>query len=235
MFLHRDQTSRSRNLIVSCAGREYHSDRMIEALSLIFTPMEAWDRIIRAQRGTVFILTIFLLPLLALTSLVEGYGLVHWGERQKDMNYVRQFSVIEALTYETAQLVLSVGIVFVGAKIIKTLSETFHGRHTFRQAFTVVVYGLSPLFTLRLLDVFVISPWVAWAAGMLLSTVVLYHGVPRAMQPDPAHAFGLYLMSTLLLAIASGLVRFVTAWYLQGKFKTLESVFSDPVCRISFS
>lgn len=197
--------------------------------------MEAWDRIIRAQRGTVFILTIFLLPLLALTSLVEGYGLVHWGERQKDMNYVRQFSAIEALTYETAQLVLSVGIVFVGAKIIKSLSETFHGRHTFRQAFMVVVYGLSPLFTLRLLDVFVISPWVAWAAGMLLSTVVLYHGVPRAMQPDPAHAFGLYLMSTLLLAIASGLVRFVTAWYLQGRFKTLESVFSDPVCRIFFS
>lgn len=233
--MHRDQTSRSRNLIVSCAGHEYYSDRMIKALLLIFTPMKAWDRIIPAQRGTFFILTTFLLPLLALTSLAEGYGLVHWGERQKDVNFIRLFSAKEALVYEAAQLVLSVGIIFVGAKIIKSLGETFHGRHTFRQAFTAVAYGLSPLFTLRLMDAFVINPWIAWTVGMLISAMALYHGVPRTLQPDPAHAFGLYLVSMFLLAIASGLVRFVTAWYLEGKFKTLESVFSDPVCKTFFS
>ena len=38
------------------------------------------------------------------------------------------------------------------------------------------------------------------------------------MEPDPSHAFGLYLMSALLLVLVSGLVRFVTAAYLGGKF-----------------
>jgi len=52
---------------------------------------------------------------------------------------------------------------------------------------------------------------------------VLYQGVPRMMEPDPPHAFGLYLMSSLLLLFITGLARFVTAWYLQGKFLTVDA------------
>lgn len=206
---------------------------MIKAFLLIFYPVSAWDRVIQAQRSTIAVVAIFLLPLLGLTSLAEGYGLVTWGEWQGGVNYLKHFPVNEAVAFEIGQLVLSIGIVFIGAWMIKGMGDTFRGQHTFRQSFTVVAYGLSPLFTMRLLDAFPISPWVGWTAGILLSAGVLYHGVPRVMMPDPPNAFGLYLMSTLLLAIATGLMRFVTAWYLEGKFKSIESVINHLTSSVS--
>lgn len=207
---------------------------MIKALLLIFEPIQAWDRIARAQRSLLFILTAYLLPLLGLTSLVEGWGLVQWGRRQQDSLPLKQFTVAEATAYEIAQLLLSLGIVFLGARLIKSLGETFHGRHSHTQAFTVVAYGLSPVFMMRLFDAFPgVSPWITWTIGMLLAMAVLYQGVPRVMLPDPPHAFGLYLVSAFLLAIITGLVRFVTAWYLQGKFKSVENVTSDLISRMT--
>ena len=58
------------------------SGHMIKALMLVFMPVRTWDEIVQAQRGVLKILTIYLLPLLLVTSLIEGYGLVHWGEPQ---------------------------------------------------------------------------------------------------------------------------------------------------------
>lgn len=52
---------------------------MIKALLLIFDTAATWDRISQAQRRVGFILVCFLLPLLGITSVVEGFGLVHWG------------------------------------------------------------------------------------------------------------------------------------------------------------
>lgn len=201
---------------------------MIKALLLIFEPVATWERIVQSQRRWLFVLTGFLLPLLFLTSLAEGFGLVQWGVVQKDMLRPKVFSLTEASVYLGAQALLSILIVIVAAWLIKSLGETFHGRHSFGQAFTAVAYGLSPLFAFRVLDAFpAISPWVAWGIGILLSTAVLYHGLPRVMLPDPPHAFGLYLMSVILLIIITGLARFVTTWYLAGRFKSVERMVGD--------
>src|SRR5439155_128077 len=128
-------------------------------------------------------------------------------------------SSAEAAVFESAQFLLSLGIVFIGARLMKSIGETFHGRHTFTQAFTTIAYSLGPLFVLRLLDSFVgMPPWVSWSIGIMLSIAVLYHGVPRIMQPDPPHAFGLFFMNALLLLLITGLVRLLTSWYLLGKF-----------------
>jgi len=198
---------------------------MIKALLLIFEPVQAWERIVRAQRGLAFVLLLYVTPMVVLAAAAEGFGLVHWGRWQKDVNYLKKFPLGEAVVYEAAYAMLSIGIVFLGAKIIKSLGETFHGRHSFAQAFTTVAYGLSPVFLLRLLDVFPdIGPWTTWTIGVVLCVSVLYQGVPRVMMPDPPHAFGLYFMSALLLVIITGLARFVTAWYLQGRFKPVEDV-----------
>jgi hypothetical protein len=60
----------------------------------------------------------------------------------------------------------------------------------------------------------------------LLSIGVLYQGLPRVMQPDPPHAFGLYMMSSILLTMTMGLARYLGYGYLQGDFKTLEQLVS---------
>jgi hypothetical protein len=163
---------------------------------------------------------------------------VRWGRRQEQMDYLialKTFSVGEAVVYEVGHVLLTFFVVFLGAKIIKALGETFHGRHTYTQTFTTVAYGLSPLFLLRLLDAFPsFSPWITWSIGIVLCVSVLYQGVPRMMTPDPPHAFGLYLMSALLLVIITGLARFVTAWYLQGRFKPVEEMVSRLAAQLPF-
>lgn len=206
---------------------------MIKALLLIINPAGTWEGIFRARRSLVFVLVVYLFPLLLLASAAEGYGLVHWGKWQGEISRIKQFPIREAEVIETAQFLLALVVIFVGANMIKSIGETFHGRHTYSQTFTAVAYGLSPLFLLRLLDAFPgISPWLSWAIGIILSIAVLYHGVPRMMEPDPPHAFGLFFMSALLLALVTGLVCLVTASYMQGKFAKLQVIISDLAARL---
>ena len=127
---------------------------MIKALLLIFEPIATWEGIFRARRNMRFHSGAFLLPLLLLTSAAEGYGLVNWGKWQGEVGRLKKFPVAEAVVVETAQFLLSLLVVFAGASLLKSIGETFHGRHTYTQAFTTVAYSLSPLFLLRLLDVF---------------------------------------------------------------------------------
>ena len=191
---------------------------MIKTFLLIFNPADAWDRIIRARRSLISILMIYLLPLLILTSLAAGYGLIRWGKLQGAMGFPKRFSLNEAVAFEAAYAILSLLIVFVGAQVVKLMGETFHSRNTYLQTFTLLAYGLSPLFLLHFLDAFrPISPWVSWFIGILLSWGVLYHGVPKVMEPDPSHGFGLFVVTSIVLCLATGLTRLVTAWYLQGK------------------
>jgi len=106
----------------------------------------------------------------------------------------------------------------VCAHLVKILGETFHDRHTYTLAFTVVAYGLSPVFLLRLLDAFpLMNPWVPWAIGITLSIWIFYQGLPRVMAPNPTHAFELYVAGSMILLLTTGLVRLLTALYVQGR------------------
>ena len=62
---------------------------MIKALLLIFEPIATWEGIFRARRSLRFILALYLLPLLLVTSAAEGYGLVHWGKWQGEVGRLK--------------------------------------------------------------------------------------------------------------------------------------------------
>jgi hypothetical protein len=211
---------------------------MLKAILLILEPAATWDKILLGRRGMAFILLVHLIPLLLITSFCEGYGLVRWGKPRGQLQEVarlKTFTRGEAVVFETTQFVLTLVVVFVGANMVKSIGETFHGRHTYTQAFGVVAYGLSPLFLLRLLDTFPgVPPWVPWAIGIALCTVALYHGVPRLMEPDPTHAFGLFLMSSLVLLLITGILRFLTWWYLAGRIPALDPIISNLGARLPF-
>ena len=126
-------------------------------------------------------------------------------------------------------------IVLAGAHFVKALGDTFQVRHTYANTLNVVIYGLSPVFLFRLLDVFpTVNLWLPWAIGIMLTTKVLYTGVPRIMLPDPPDAFGLYLMSALLLAMVTALERFITAGCLGGSLKPVSNLVSDLAARLPF-
>jgi hypothetical protein len=208
---------------------------MINAVVLIFSPVATWERIARAQRSLLAVLMFYLLPLLALTSAGEAYGLMRWGKGRGDAGRLHTFPLGEAIIIEAAQLLLSLLVVAVGAAMLKLLAETFRGRHPFTLTFTVVAYSLGPLFLLRLLDAFpFLSPWVGWGIGVLLSLKVLYHGVPRMLYLDPSHIFGLFVSNTMVLVCSTGLVRLFATAFLQGKFDRLESIVSALAARLPF-
>ena len=196
---------------------------MIKALLLIFDTEATWDRIVASQRKLGYVLVVHLLPLLILVGAAEGYGLMVWGKKRGLISSIHKFSLTEMLTYEIMQFLLSLVVVFLGAKLLKSLGDTFHGRHSYSQAFVSVAYGLSPLFLMRIFDAFeFVPPVVSWAVGIVVSIMILYHGIPRIMLPDPPHAFGLYVMSSVLLLMTTGLVRFATMYYLAGKFPKVD-------------
>jgi hypothetical protein len=208
---------------------------MIKAMLLLFAPGVAWERILLTQRGLGRILMVYLLPLLVLVSLGEGAGLVYWGKWRGIVARPHTFPLRDVFILEVLQIFLSLLVVAINAKMIKSFGDTFHGRHSYTQTFTLSVYSLTPLFLLRLLNAFPhISPLAAWAVGVFLCMRVLYPGVPRVMDPDPPHTFGLFLMSAVLMVLTTGMVQFVVAWYLQGRFPALEAAISGWGARLPF-
>ena len=198
---------------------------MIKALFLIFDPVVAWEG--AAGRRLSFTVLFYLLPMMAIVGAVEGFSLVEWGRTQSPLGEIKKFTPGEALLSEAAQMALMILIVLLSAYFIKALGETFHGRHTYRQTFTVVIYGLSPIFLLRLLDaVPKFSLWIPWIIGVMLMIKVLYHGVPLVMRPDPPHAFGLFFMSSLLLTLVTGAERIIATGYLAGRFRPVSDMIS---------
>jgi len=198
---------------------------MIKAVLLVLEPLRTWEQIALAGRSVRAILLIHVLPLLLLTSVVEALGMYYWGDWRGDVLKIKTFSLAGVVGFQIVQLAVNLALLFLGAKMLLNLGETFHGRHNFNQAFTAVAYGLGPFWTLRVLDAFPsVNPWVTYAMGMLLTIIVLYHGIPRVMMPDPPQAFGLYIIGSLLLLLTAGLGRFLVVWLQQGRFKTLEDL-----------
>ncbi|HYG24535.1 MAG TPA: Yip1 family protein [Verrucomicrobiae bacterium] len=201
---------------------------MIKALLLIFLPQPTWEHIAGVQRKAFVLFLTYLLPLLLITTFAECYGLVHWGKPRGQVEHVTRFTVAQATVFGVGRILSSIAIVLILAKLIKALGETFHGRHSIHQVFTLAAYSLSPLFVVRIFNMFPgVSPWLTWVIGLVLSLAVLYHGLPVIMKPDPPHAFGLYLMSSLMLTIVTGLICFLTVWYLRGKFVKLDDAISN--------
>ncbi|MFO1476260.1 MAG: Yip1 family protein [Verrucomicrobiota bacterium] len=201
---------------------------MINALLVIFDSVPTWDRIAVARRRIPGILAGYLVPILVFVSAVEGYSLWRFGKARGDLSRVQGMPLQHVIAFEISQFVLSLLTVFIAAKLIKALGETFHGRHTFVEAFTVAAYGLGPLFILRIFNALPpVSPWLTWGVGIVLCISTLYHGLPRVMRPDPPHAFGLYLVTSILLILITGLACFLTAWYLDGRFGRLNELFSQ--------
>lgn len=190
---------------------------MLKVFFLIFEPNLAWTRIAEARRGFAFILGTYLLPAIVLVTLLESWSLTKWGKWQPKFQKFREFSGREIFAYETIQAILLLAMVFIIAILVLKVSDTFHGRRTYLQAFTTIAYGLSPFFLLRILDVGPsMNPGATWGIGIMLTIWILYQGIPRILEPDPTHAFGLYLSTILIVVLTSGLLRLITAMFLLG-------------------
>lgn len=190
---------------------------MIKVFFLIFEPGVAWDKIAQARRGIFYITTVHLLPLILLGTALEAWGISRHGKWQPRFQLYKKFTFEEILSFQVIQVLLFLAVVWVSALLIYKISQTFQDRLAFRQAYTVAAYGFSPLFLFHFLDAGAgVHPAVPWLLGIALVIWILYQGIPRVMQPDPTHAFGVYLSAVVVVVLTSGLARVITGMYLLG-------------------
>jgi hypothetical protein len=197
---------------------------MIKALFLIFEPQGTWERIALAHKSVSRVLFLFLIPTILLSVGGELAGMAHWGHRQSFGEPVK-IPQDKLLMYGAVEVLLYFAVVFIAAKIIKSVTGTFQPRHTFTSAFALVSYGLSPLFLFHLLDAYpAISPWISFPIGIVLSVATLYSGVPRMLEPDPPNAFGVFLTSAFLLVGMTGVARLASLLFLTGPMNQFNSL-----------
>ena len=207
---------------------------MFKALFLIFSPGPAWERVAEAGRGLASIFACYLAPMLLIAGVAEGFGLVHWGVAQMNSGLIKKMTVNEAVIFEVVRTFLMLAVIVICAFIFKLQGETFHSRSHYKEAFTVAIYGLSPMFLIRLFSVFPVPLWLVWSIGVVLALATLYHGVPCVMRTDPTHALGLYFTSSLVVLTISATERFFTAWYLSGHFEPLTNSVSRFAAKLPF-
>ena len=189
----------------------------------IFLPQRGWNTVAEDKRGIPFVLLLYLVPLLVITGVIEGLGLAKWGKEQSSFLPLKTFTVPDIKVYVLLQFLMSILVVFVGAKMVQSICEAFRGRQTYSQTFRLTGYGLGPMFLCRMFDALPALPWwLVLAVGLVLSIAALYNGVPRIMEPDPPQAFGLYVATAVVLVLVTGMGRFLTAWWLDGQFPSVQ-------------
>ena len=194
---------------------------------LIFDPAGTWEKIESGPKDVVRLFFLFLLPLMLLSHLAEGWGLLHFGLEHNPFggdlpSRHMKVPLPLAVRYEAIQFGFGLLIVFGGALLVRKIGEGFHRRHTYTETFTTLAYSVSPLFLLRAFNGLpALNTWVCWGIGIALSVAALYRGIPRVMKPDPSSALGLYLLCTLLLVAVSAITHFLATSVLHGKILSI--------------
>ncbi len=191
---------------------------MIKTILLIFEALSTWEKIGKAQRGVLYIFLTFFLPLLLIVTSLEGFGMSRFGLYSPLLQRVVDPSLDLIIRYELIQVVLYILIVFLGARTLLKIALNFHSTHTYTQCFTVVAYTFGPYLLLRIPDGLTgFNTWICWGLGVALSIGVLYHGLPLVLQPDPTKTMGLFLLSSILFVLSTGLIHFLATLVAKGE------------------
>ena len=192
---------------------------MLRALLLIFDPANSWEKIETAKPSVVHVFFTYVLPIMLLSFAVEAWLLTQLGaQRGRVVERIAHVSKDVIIRYEATQFVLGILVVFLGAFLIKKLSQSFHRRHPYGECFVTLSYSLGPYFLCRMLDGWpVVNTWIAWAIGAVLAVSLLYRGLPRVMKPDPSNALGVYLMSSMLILVLTGVAHYFATLVLTEK------------------
>ena len=196
---------------------------------LILVPQSAWERIAKTQWNSLVIFGFSFLPLLALTTAIEGLGIINLGVRYNDYGRLIEVTKEQAMQFQAVQAGLSLVILITGTKLVLWVCDGFHSPTTFRQAFTLAAYGISPLLWVRILDGHpAVATWVCFAIGAVFTTFVLYHGIAFVLEPDTSVGFGLYLVCSLVLVLLAGLSHFIVQIVAQRNFNFASTAF-EPI------
>jgi hypothetical protein len=206
---------------------------LFKDLFFIVRPTTTWNRVVAARHGVVFIFAFYLLPMMCVTALIEGHGLMLFGQQQVAQGMNNRFTFAKVFAYEAGSAVVTLGLIVLAAAFITSFANACHARNHFRQSLAVMFHAVGPLFLVQWFNGFPnMFFWLTWLLGVALAMSALYHGLPRLLQPDPPSAMGLYIGSalTVFLLLLGG--RILTGYYLTGHLKALEVWLTNVVGKI---
>ena len=211
---------------------------MLKVFFLIFDPGATWEKIARKKRGWFFILLTYLVPMILLVTAAEGWSIHEYGKWQPKFDRFKSFidpvtkNYPELKAFESAQAVALLAMVFIAALLLHVAGNTFHGKRAYRASFAVIAYGFSPVLLTRLLDVApMMNQWASWALGIGLMIWILYQGIPRVLEPDPTHTFGIYITAIIIIVLTSGVARVFATMFLQGEVSNRHSWFIQRIAQ----
>jgi len=191
---------------------------MIRVFQLVFSPFNAWMKVAAEGRSIGSILFFSFLPLLMLCVGIESYCLIQWGERRGELGHLVKISQPVAIRYAATHISLFLACALFGAFSLQAIAQSFNLAATFRQAFTAIAYGISPIVLARLLDAIPgMNTWICWGLGGMLSLSVLYHGVALTLKPDQTTGFGIFIVSVMIVLVFTGVAHFIAVAVLHEK------------------
>lgn len=200
---------------------------MLRALLLLLIPQSTWQKISASQWNVWVIFLISFIPLLLLTTAIEGLGMSRLGTSVSDFDRTIPISKEQAIYFQIVQLSLTLMVLLLGTKLVLWVCDGFHSPTTFHQAFTLTAYGITPLLWLRIIDGHPQMPtWICFALGSAGVFFILYHGIAFVLKPDTSVGFGLYLICSFVLVLLAGLAHFVAQVLAQRRFSF--QTFTDP-------
>ena len=189
---------------------------MLSALEMVFSPARAWEKIVAANRHWTLILLLVVLPLLGLTALVEGAGLLKLRQPHDEVGAVA-IPMERVVKYEVVYIASTLAIIFLGAYFLQSVATSFNVMVRYDLCFSVFAYAYTPIMLLHLADAIPqINTWICWGIGVALSFGVLYHGVGLRLQPEQTKGFGLLIFSVIFIIVLSGLAHFASVQVLTG-------------------
>ncbi|HSY20439.1 MAG TPA: YIP1 family protein [Candidatus Acidoferrales bacterium] len=186
-----------------------------QTIFLVVTSESRWNGIVQSERTCGRTAGIFFVPMLLTLAGLEGLGLKKWVRWHDVAGLARPLTDNEAAGFEAVRCLMIVLAMLACAQLLKVFSGTFRNRNTHAQALTLVIYSFAPICLMRSLLVFYpFNDWVLWGIGVVLALKVLYHGLPRILEPDPPQALGLFFLGAFSLCLVTLLERFITLCYL---------------------
>lgn len=207
---------------------------MIRALTLVWAPATAWERIVQEKKSLGLVFIGYFFPMMVLAALGEAFTLAHWRTWTAGSHGVMRFNVGELVVFETIRSALTCVIIGVSAHVMWLLREPFYGRYNYAQALMLVMYSLSPMFLFRVLTgISQISLWVSWGVGIYFSLRIFYYGVGCVAKTDPRKRHGLYLLSSLVIIGLTGAQCYVLIQFLSRRGLSINNFIFDCAAKLT--
>jgi hypothetical protein len=192
---------------------------MIRSVLILVVPIKGWQTISDQSWNVLLVFFASVAPILLAGCALEGWAMNTFGAQKGGLGRIIFLDPSKVMTLELIQCALGVALLFLGSKMILWICSSFHEETTYKQAFNLTAYGLTPVFWMRFLDAFPMVPsWFCWGMGAVGITYVLYHGVALILQPNTSIGFGLYLVTCFTLIALSGMAHFLAQGFAYGNF-----------------